>query len=1158
MTFASGETSKTISIPILENHTGGNLAFTVAITAPQGVSLGANRSATVRISPNHGPAASAVQVSGTAVIGQTLTGSYTYSDEESDGQGASTFRWYRADNASGLNSTEIAGAEETTYVLAAADAGKHVSFEVTPVALAGASPGTAVKSDYTSAVQKADCATATGVTPVLLGKTDASVTLTAVAGYEYIAVDDGEALSTGTWQDNNVFTGLASSTAYDFYQRVKETATHYASAVSAKLDVTTDAAVLAGTATITGDAVFGETLTASLSGGNNTGTLSYQWVRGGTDIPSATESEYTLQEADIGLQITVKITSSVETGTRTSAPTSAVQKADCATATGIAPVLSGKTDTSVTLTAVAGYEYIIVDDGEALSTGTWQDSNVFAGLTSITAYDFYQRVKETATHYPSAVSAKLDVTTNAEALTGTATITGAAVYGQTLTASLSGGNNTGTLAYQWARGGTDIPSATASEYTLEEADIGLQITVKILSSVQSGTRTSAATPAVQKADCATATGIAPVLLGRTDTGVTLEIVAGYEYIVVGDGGALSTGTWQDSNEFTGFASSTAYDFYQRVKETATHYASAVSSKLDVTTDAAVLAGTAAITGEAVFGETLTASLSGGNNTGTLTYQWARGGTDIPSATAGTYTLEEADIGQLITVTIGSTVETGTRTSAATEAVQKADAEAAAAPELAGKTQTSITAKTVAGYEYILVGDGNALSTGTWQGSNVFTGLSANTAYDLYQRVKETATHNASAVSPKLDVTTDAAVLTGTATISGAAVFGQTLTASLSGSNNTGTLAYQWARGGTDIPSATASAYALQAADIGRQITVKITSTVETGTRTSAATAVVQKADAAVAAAPELAGKTQTRITLKPVAGYEYIIVDDGETLSAGIWQDENVFTDLVSDTAYDVYQRVKETATHKASAVSPKLNVTTSPEPDGDGDPEPTAEETAEPTPEPTETLEPTQSPAASPANPPSAAPSDTPEATTDPSEAPAQTATATPAAEATPGATIRTIKGRLLDPDGNPLAGYVVELHSNPLTTVTDKDGRYEFRDVEYTGHEMIVKTPAGDEVAEFELIFSEGDEFSTDVTEEGVSITYTSRTATVDIEIALTADRSTAAIAQVSGSEKPHGGDTAGGIGPVLLWAGLVAIAVMIAVVIVLLLRKKKEENG
>jgi hypothetical protein len=80
------------------------------------------------------------------IPGSTLTGSYTYSDAEGDPEGTSTYRWYRADNVSGTNEVAITGATARTYILVPADAGKYVSFQVTPAASAGATPGVAVRS----------------------------------------------------------------------------------------------------------------------------------------------------------------------------------------------------------------------------------------------------------------------------------------------------------------------------------------------------------------------------------------------------------------------------------------------------------------------------------------------------------------------------------------------------------------------------------------------------------------------------------------------------------------------------------------------------------------------------------------------------------------------------------------------------------------------------------------------------------------------------------------------------------------------------------------------------------------------------------------------------------------------------------------------------
>jgi hypothetical protein len=98
------------------------------------------------------PVASAVAIAGTMTDGQLLTGSFNYSDPEGNPAGTHVYKWYRANNAAGSGAVEIAGATATTYTLTAADIGKHMAFEVTPVAAAGASPGTAAKSAYGAAV----------------------------------------------------------------------------------------------------------------------------------------------------------------------------------------------------------------------------------------------------------------------------------------------------------------------------------------------------------------------------------------------------------------------------------------------------------------------------------------------------------------------------------------------------------------------------------------------------------------------------------------------------------------------------------------------------------------------------------------------------------------------------------------------------------------------------------------------------------------------------------------------------------------------------------------------------------------------------------------------------------------------------------------------
>ena len=164
-----------------------------------------------------------------------------------------------------------------------------------------------------------------------------------------------------------------------------------------------------GTVKINGAPKFDETLTANVTDTNNTGTLTYQWYRAGKTDPIGTGETYTPVLADISKEITCRVSSSTETGTiqTTVGP---VQKADGPAA----PVISlrTKTDTDIKVTENNAWEYSI-DNG-----ATWQGSCHFTNLQSGTKYTIIARVKETATHKPSANSAPLTVTTMHLAISG--------------------------------------------------------------------------------------------------------------------------------------------------------------------------------------------------------------------------------------------------------------------------------------------------------------------------------------------------------------------------------------------------------------------------------------------------------------------------------------------------------------------------------------------------------------------------------------------------------------------------------------------------------------------------------------------------------------------------------------------------------------------
>jgi len=105
----------------------------------------------ITVSSNAVPVATNVSISGTAQVGQQLSGSYTYSDANLDLQGSTTFRWVRNNVNTGVLGGSTTGTA-STYTLGNSDQGSYLYFCVTPVALTGASPGIEACTSATSAV----------------------------------------------------------------------------------------------------------------------------------------------------------------------------------------------------------------------------------------------------------------------------------------------------------------------------------------------------------------------------------------------------------------------------------------------------------------------------------------------------------------------------------------------------------------------------------------------------------------------------------------------------------------------------------------------------------------------------------------------------------------------------------------------------------------------------------------------------------------------------------------------------------------------------------------------------------------------------------------------------------------------------------------------
>lgn len=134
-----------------------------------------------------------------------------------------------------------------------------------------------------------------------------------------------------------------------------------------------------------------------------------------------------------------------------------------------------------------------------------------------------------------------------------------------------------------------------------------------------------------------------------------------------------------------------------------------------------------------------------------------------------------------------------------------------------------------------------------------------------------------------------------------------------------TLNYQWYKDGQPIADATSNSYRPTAEGLYWYVVTgsdryrgSVTSTVVT----------VTAADSSIVrpAAPTRQDYDRTSITLNPVEGYEYGILQNDGTIQ---WQDDNVFAGLTPNTSYNFFQRVKANDSTETGPSSPSATFAT-------------------------------------------------------------------------------------------------------------------------------------------------------------------------------------------------------------------------------------------
>ena len=468
-----------------------------------------------------------------------------------------------------------------------------------------------------------------------------------------------------------------------------------------------------------------------------------------TDISGASGSSYMLAEADQGKTIKVRVSFTDDAGnaeTVTSAVTATVEATVPGTPSSVEANPAGTGEIEVSWeqpnsnggSAITGYTVHWKETGDS-----WENAeDVSEADTRDTSYtitslslgtEYTVRVTATNSVGDGPTSAEEKATADAQTsgqqeraentpATGDPTISGTLEVGQTLTASTSGisdadGLANATFSYQWiANNGTadtDIQDATASTYTLADADEGKTIKVRVSFTDEAGNSEMLISPATGTVEAANnpATG-QPSVSGTAQVAETLT--AGTSSIADTDGTANATVTYQwirmDGTNETDIAGATSSSYTlteadegKAIKVRVSFAddagnAEMLTSAATATVEAEAQAenspatGQPTIGGTAQVGETLTAGTtaiadSDGTDNAVFTYQWLRldgvSESNISGATGTSYTLTDADEGKTIKVRVSLTDDAGndeTMTSAATATVEPEPLEPPAAPQ----------------------------------------------------------------------------------------------------------------------------------------------------------------------------------------------------------------------------------------------------------------------------------------------------------------------------------------------------------------------------------------------------------------------------------------------------------------------------------------------
>ena len=802
---------------------------------------------------------------GDAVVGEELfVNSGVLSDEDGpDVLSVTSYQW----QADGITIDRATG---SSYVLTTAEIGKAITVTVTYTDAFN------TPEHFTSAATTAVVANE-GMpdgTVVINGNLEQGATVTA-------SVTDADGISNAIsyqWQTNDVnIAGATGATLLLKEAQVGKTIkviTSYqdnSGTIESPSFTTTDSVANvndkpAGIVIISGTVKQGETLIATntLSDADGLGEITYQWQAAGETIDGATKNTYTLTQKEVGKAITVVASYHDGHGYAEQVPgasTVPVMNLNDPP-TGIVKITGGGQQGEM-LTA----SNTLADaDGMGDVSYQWQANGVNISGAENESYQLTQAevgksITVTASYTDgggtpenirsAATSAILNVN---DKPTGGITIDGTAKQGQRLTVNSSalydvdGIPAQKLLSYQWQAGGLNIHGATDSSYRLTQAEVGKSITVKLSYIDLQGTSESvwsAATGNVSNVnDLPTGT---VTITGTLTQGETLSannnlvdsdgppaLAISYQWQADGVDIAGGVGRYYELTQadvgkrMAVVASYT--DAFNKTEQVSSTPTAAVANSNDAPT------GGVTISGNATQGQTLTAitsALADADGLGSFTYQWQANGEDIIGATGSSYTLTNSETGKAIKVIVSytddfehpeSVVSSQTRlvmdtNDAPTGSVTITGTLTQGATLTASNTLADLDGLGTITYQWQADGetiDGAIESTWKLTQDEVGKKISVVASYTDGHKTRESIF---SAVTAPIANVDDPP--TGSVTVSGTAIQGQTLTVTntLEDADGLGAISYQWTAAGSNIVGAYGSSLTLTESQVGKKIAV---------------------------------------------------------------------------------------------------------------------------------------------------------------------------------------------------------------------------------------------------------------------------------------------------------------------------------------------------